>query len=220
MLQNIPAADHIPGIHPLSRRVGRIGLLGSILVSVLLTGCAQQSRPVGVGQALQSLQRQLADAGTVSAVGSDPDRFAAAARAAQCAAGQADPEIPLLAHDLTLDLTGSFSATGGFTIGSAVVGLSLTGNATRGQTQELVLPITFVALSELPASVAGQRLAPLAALPDADRRTEVARVIEDRDSLRSRISALIAGWTPQLCVKGRPNGPPAGPFQPNARPAS
>ena len=193
-------------------------MIAAFLVIASLAGCAQQSRPVTVTQALQSLQRQLADAGTVSAVGSDPPRFAAAARAAQCAAGQADPEIPLLAHDLTLDLTGSFSATGGFTIGSAVVGVSLTGNATRGQTQELVLPITFVALSELPATVAGQRLTPLAALPAADRRTETARILQDRDDLRTRIARLIADWTPQSCGDGRSTRSPPGPFQPNARP--
>ena len=188
------------------------------IVAVLpLAACAQQSRPVTIAQALQSLQRELGAAGTVSAVGSDPGRFAAAAHAAQCAARQPDPEIPLLAHDLTLDLTGSFSASGGFTIGSSVVGAALTGTATRGQTQELVLPITFVALSELPAAVAGQRLAPLAGLPEADRRAEVARILEERDGLRLRIAGLIAGWTPQSC-KDADNSTP-GPFQPNARPA-
>ncbi|WP_419730828.1 hypothetical protein [Lichenicola sp.] len=189
-------------------------------MSVLLAGCAQQSDPVTVAQALQSLQRELADAGAVSAVGSAPVQFAAAARSAQCAAGRADPEIPLLAHDLTLDLSGSFSATGGFTIGTAVVGTSLIGNATRGQTQELVLPISFVALSELPAFVAEQRLAPLAALPDADRRMETARVLLDRDGLRARVAALIASWSPRLCPATRTERQPSpGLFQPNARPA-
>lgn len=185
-------------------------------VFVLLAGCAQQSRPVSIGQALQSLQQELRAAGAISAIGSDPAQFAAAARAAQCAAQQPDPEVPLMAHDLTLDLTGSFSATGGFTVGSAVVGLALTGNATRGQTQELALPLTFVALSEVPAAVAAQRLAPLAGLPSADRALETRRIIRDRNALRQRIHDLIADWSAAQCT----GLPPAGPFHPNLRPAS
>ena len=183
---------------------------------LVLAGCAQQSRPVSIGQALQTLQQQLRAAGAVSAVGSDPARFGVAIRAVQCAAQQADPEIPLLAHDLTVDLTGSFSASGGFTVGSAVVGTSLTGSATRGQTQEIGLPLTFVALSELPASVAAQRLALLALLPARDRGIETARVLADRNELRGRIRGLIASWTPAACTGALP----AGPFQPNRRPAT
>lgn len=184
------------------------------LGTALLAGCAPASAPVTIGQALTELQRELGDAGAVSAVGSDPARFAAAARAAQCAARQADPEVPLLAHDLTVDLTGSFTATGGFSIGSAAVGSALNAGVTRGKTQELVLPLSFVALSEVPAIVATQRLAPLAALPAANRTVETRAILRDRDALRTRIGDLIAGWTPALCT-GSPAGP--GLFHPNLR---
>lgn len=191
--------------------------IGGVMAAILpLAGCAQQSRPVSIGQALQTLQQQLRAAGAVSAVGSDPARFAAAIRTAQCAAQQADPEIPLLAHDLTVDLTGSFSASGGFTVGSAAVGISLTGSASRGQTQEIGLPLTFVALSELPASVAAQRLAPLTLLPARDRINETSQVLADRNELRARIRGLIAGWTPAACTGTAPGGL----FQPNRRPAT
>lgn len=160
----------------------------------------RQSAPITIGQALQEVQRELGAAGAVSAVGTDPARFAAAARSAQCGAQQANPEVPLLAQNLTVDLAGSFSATGGFTVGSAAVGLSATANATRGQTQELQLPLSFVALSEVPAMMAAQRLAPLAALPVADRRAQTARILADRNDLRRRIAGLIASWTPSACA--------------------
>lgn len=195
----------------------QLRIVGGLLPCLLMGACAHQSAPVSIGQALQEVQRQLGAAGAVSAVGSDAARFAVAAQAAQCAAQEADPEVPLLAHDLTVDLTGSFSATGGFTVGSAVIGLSLTGNATRGQTQELVLPLSFVALSEVPAAAAAQRLAPLAALPDADRRREVTQVLADRDALRARIAGLIANWSPSSCP-GTATSPPL--FHPNQRPAA
>lgn len=189
--------------------------LGGLAAIALLAGCARQSQPVSIGQALQSLQKELQAAGAISAVGSDPAQFAAAAHAAQCAAGRADPEVPLMAHDLTLDLTGSFSATGGFTVGSAVIGLSGTASATRGQTQELALPLTFVALSEVPAAVAAQRLAPLAGLPAADRANETRRIVRDRNALRARIDGLIRGWSGTDCA----GAPPAGPIHPNLRTA-
>ena len=185
------------------------------LAVLLLSGCANAGTPVTIGQALAELQRELGAAGAVSAVGSDPARFTAAARAAQCAAQQADPEVPLMAHDLTVDLTGSFSATGGFMVGSSVVGMSLTANATRGQTQELVLPLSFVALSEVPAMAAAQRLAPLAALPPADRKAETTSILRDRDALRARITGLIASWRPALCGPHAASG--GGVFQPSLR---
>lgn len=196
--------------------ITRLRGAGVVAGCVLLAGCAQQSRPVSIGQALQTLQQQLQAAGAVSAVGSDPAHFALAIRAAQCGAQQADPEIPLLAHDLTVDLTGSFSASGGFTIGSAAVGTSLTGSVARGQTQEIGLPLTFVALSELPASVAAQRLAPLTLLPARDRGIETAQVLADRNELSARIRGLIVSWTPAACT----GAGQAGPFQPNHRPAT
>ena len=189
-------------------------------VLAMLSGCAPASAPVTINQALGELQRELAAAGAVSAVGSDPARFAGAARAAQCAAQQADPEVPLLAHDLTVDLTGSFTAAGGFTVGSSVVGASLNASGTRGQTQELVLPLSFVALSEVPTIVTAQRLAPLAALPAADRHAETTAILRDRDGLRARVDALIAGWTPAGCGPQAPSGGGGGLFQPNLRPAT
>ncbi len=191
----------------------RLGWAGALALS----GCAPASAPITIGQALGELQRELGAAGAVSAVGSDPARFAAAARAAQCAAMQADPEVPLLAHDLTVDLTGSFSATGGFTVGSSVVGASLNAAATRGQTQELVLPLTFVALSEVPAIAAAQRLAPLAGLPAADRTAETRAILRDRNDLRGRTDGLIASWSPAVCG---PHPPTGGLFHPNLRPVA
>lgn len=188
---------------------------GRILsTGLLLAGCARASAPITIGQALAELQRELQAAGAVSAVGSDPARFAQQVLAAQCAAQEADPEVPVLAHDLTVDLSGSFSATGGFTVGSTVVGTGITASATRGQTQQLTLPLSFVALSEVPAAVAAQRLVPLAALPEASRRMEVTRVLAGRNALRVRIDRLIASWTPASC---RGAAAPGGLFHPSLR---
>jgi hypothetical protein len=190
--------------------------LAASMVAVTMGGCARQSAPVTIAQALHAVQQQLAAAGAVSAVGSDPQRFADAARAAQCASGQADPEVPLLAHELTIDLTGSFTASGGFSVGPQPEGFGLSLSGTRTQGQELSLPLSFVALSEIPSVATAQRLSVLAALPDADRRTETVPILADRDALRARIAGLIADWNPAAC-RGKAS---SGLFHPNVRPAT
>jgi len=190
-------------------RTTRLGLL----LLLPLAACAQASRPVTIKTALGELQRQLQEAGAISAVGADPERFAVAVRHAQCAAGTANPEVPLLQHDLTVDLSGSFSATGGFSVGNAVLGSGTSFGLTRGQTQQLTLPLTFVALSEIPDYSAAQRLEPLAALPKAVQAPEVRAIVRERDALRGRIDALIEGWAPGQC---RSNGTQVPVLQPNA----
>src|ERR1700712_13917 len=132
-----------------------------VLVSgMLLAGCASQSRPITIANALHALQGQLQAAGAVSATGAGPARFDAAARSAQCEARVANPEVPILAHEITINLTGSFTANGGFAVGPAITGgppFGLSGSVVRGQTQALALPLTFAAVSDLPDVVAAQR---------------------------------------------------------------
>lgn len=171
-----------------------------VAVLLILDGCARASAPITIAKALREVQRQLLDAGAVSAVGTDPARFAASVRGAQCASGQADPEVPLLSHELEISLSGSFTATGGFSVGPTLPVSFITGSGSRTQGQQITLPISFVALSEVPAQSAAQRLAALSALPQAQQQMEAAPILADRDALRTRIAALIAGWTPSACT--------------------
>lgn len=181
----------------------------------LLAGCAAQSKPITIATALHELQSQLQAAGAVSATGAGPVRFAQAARAAQCEARTANPEVPIVAHEITIDLTGTFTANGGFAIGPAITGgppFGLSSSVTRGQTQGLTLPLTFAALSELPDVVAAQRIVLFSGLPAAARAIETRRVLVDRDGLRLQTQALIAGFDPQACLRAASQ--PAGPWHP------
>ena len=174
-----------------------------LLALASLAGCEAASRPVSIGQALDQLQKQLRDAGAINPNVADPDQLAAAARAEQCAAGSADPEVPLLSKDITVTLSGSFSATGGFSVGNAVLGTGLTTNATRGQTQELALPLTFVALTNLADAIEAAQLATIStAMPAAQRRAAAATARRARDALAARIATLVQSWTPALCAAG------------------
>ena len=188
----------------------------------LLAGCAAQSRPVTIATALHELQSQLQAAGAVSATGAGPVRFAQAAHAAQCEAGTANPEVPILAREITIDLTGTFTANGGFAVGPSITGgppFGLSSSVTRGQTQGLTLPLTFAALSELPDVVAAQRAVLFSGLPAAARNTGMRHVLAERDGLRTQTQALIAGFDPRACPQAASR--PAGPWSPpTARPVS
>lgn len=180
----------------------------------LLAGCAAPSRPVTIATALHELQSQLQAAGAVSTVGASPAQFAQAVRAAQCEVLLANPEVPVVEREITIDLTGTFTANGGFAVGPSITGgppFGLSGSLTRGQTQGLTLPLTFTALSELPDVMAAQRAILFSGLPPAVRDTEMRRVLVERNALRIRTQALIAGFDPQAC----PNpSQPAGPWHP------
>ena len=70
----------------------------------------------------------------------------------------------------------------------------------RGQTQELTLPLTFVALSNLPDAIEAAQLANVsAAMTPAERRGAIAAARGKRDELSARIASLVASWTPALC---------------------
>lgn len=180
--------------------------LPALLLLPALGGCVRASAPITIAQALRELQQQLLDAGAVSAVGTDPARFAASVHGAQCASGQADPEVPLLSHELEISLSGSFTASGGFSVGPTLPVSFITGSGSRTQGQQITLPLSFVALSEVPAQSAAQRLAALSALPQAQQKQQAAPILADRDALRARIDALIAGWTPSSCTGTAPPG--------------
>ncbi|WP_428377241.1 hypothetical protein [Lichenicoccus sp.] len=189
-----------------------------VLVGVLLTGCASQSRPVTIAVALDELQNQLQAAGAVSVVGAGPIRFAEAARAAQCKAQAANPELPILTHDITINLTGTFTASGGFALGPSITGgppFGISSSLVRGQTQQLTLPLTFAALSELPDVAAAQRIALFTGLPANARAAGTRRTLAERDALRRQTRRLIIAFDLRRC----PAGPraPAGAWQPLLR---
>ena len=174
----------------------------AILLPLLLGACEATSRPVTIADALDQLQKQLRDAGAINPTVADPAALAAAARNEQCAAGRADPEVPLLSKDITVTLSGSFSATGGFSVGNAALGTGLTTSATRGQTQQLTLPLTFVALSNLPDAIETAQLTAIpASMAPGERRAAIASARRGHDELSARIASLVASWTPAVCLR-------------------
>ncbi len=173
-----------------------------VSAAFFLTGCVAASRPITIAQALDELQMQLQAAGAVSATAAGAGQFEAAARAAQCHARTADPGVPFLSHEITVNLTGSFSATGSFAVGPPATGgppFGLSAGGTRAETQGLTLPLTIAALSELPDVVTAERVALYAGLPKAARDAALARLVAERDDLQRRTDAVIGSFDLRKC---------------------
>ncbi|MDT8871636.1 hypothetical protein ACOZ4Y_02335 [Komagataeibacter rhaeticus] len=191
-----------------------------MLVSLLaLCACAHQP-PVQttIPTAMAGIQSSLAQAGVVSVSHASDwteDRealFIRAARAAQCSQGRSDPVVGTIAGDVTLQLSGSFTQGGQFTVGAVTTAptVGIGGSASRTRGQQISLPVAYAPLSSLPdvemSRQVGYETEMLAQNDDA-RHTEAARLIADREALRRRVRALIDAWTASACVRHEPDVP-------------
>jgi hypothetical protein len=120
-------------------------------------------------------------------------------RRAQCFNNAANPVVPVLVQDFSLEIAGSFSHTGSAS-GGAVTTLptvDLTYGATIGKTQQLTVPLTFKSLSVLPNLYLAQNLDYLKSVPDEGRKAKLAeRIMSTRDLLEKIIDEEVNRFTP------------------------
>ena len=167
---------------------------------------------------MAGIQSSLAQAGAISvshAADWTPDqvaRFGQAVRAAQCSQGMADPVIGTVVGNMTLELSGSFTQGGQFTVAAVTplptVGIG--GSASRTRGQQISLPVAYAPLSSLPdveiSRQVGYETEMLAQNDDA-RHTEAARLIADREELRDRVQPMIDSWIARDCTGSAPVKP-------------
>lgn len=175
-----------------------------------LSACSSSGlAPVTISQAIAGVQADLTKAGVVSVSGvqtwtaDQAARFDANVRALQCAQQTSDPVVAMIAGPVTMDLSGTFSQSGSFTVSAAsttpVFGLQAEASRTKGQT--LNLPVQFVPLSALPDAESGRQVGYAGALlsqNDAVRQSTAARIEADRGALAAHIGLLIGGY-PSVC---------------------
>ena len=171
-----------------------------------LSGCAAGSvAPVTISQAIAGVQADLTKAGVVSVSGvqhwtaDQAARFDANVRALQCAQQTSDPVVAMIAGPVTMDLSGSFSQSGSFSISASsalpVFGLQADASRTKGQT--LNVPVQFVPLSALADAEAGREVGYAGALlaqSDAVRQDVAVRIEADRSALAAHVGLLIIGY--------------------------
>lgn len=170
-----------------------------------LSACAIHPARISttIPQAMAGIQANLAQARAISvshAADWTPDqvtRFGQAVRAAQCSQGMADPVIGTVVGNVTLELSGSFTQGGQFTMGAVTtaptVGIGESASRTRGQ--QVSLPIAHAPLSSLPDVEMSRQLGyetKMLAQNDEARHAKAARLIADREQLRGRVQAMIA----------------------------
>lgn len=190
-----------------------LALCGLLVLSACSAGSVS---PVTISQAIAGVQADLTKAGVVSVSGvqtwtaDQAARFDANVRALQCAQQTSDPVVAMIAGPVTMDLSGTFSQSGSFSVSASsftpVFGLQADASRTKGQT--LNVPVQFVPLSALPAAEAGRQVGYAGALlgqNDAVRADVGQRIEADRKELAAHVQRLISLYS-SVCVSvpGRP----------------
>ncbi|MBF0889608.1 hypothetical protein [Gluconobacter cadivus] len=181
-----------------------------------LAACSAGSvAPVTISQAIAGVQADLTKAGVVSVSGvqhwtaDQAARFDANVLALQCAQHTSDPVVAMIAGPVTMDLSGTFSQSGSFSVSASsalpVFGLQADASRTKGQT--LNVPVQFVPLSALADAEAGREVGYAGALlgqNDAVRERVAARIETDRTALAAHVEVLISNVTHCFAAKVRP----------------
>ncbi|WP_215745189.1 hypothetical protein [Gluconobacter sp. P1C6_b] len=175
-------------------------LCGLLALSACSTGSVA---PVTISQAIAGVQSDLTQAGVVSVSGvqhwtaDQAARFDANVRALQCAQQTSDPVVAMIAGPVTMNLSGTFSQSGSFSVSasSAVPVFGLQADASRTKGQTLNVPVQFVPLSALADAEAGRQVGYAGALlaqSDAVREGVAARIEADRTALATHVEVLIS----------------------------
>ncbi|GBQ91108.1 hypothetical protein [Gluconobacter albidus] len=181
-----------------------------------LSACSAGSvAPVTISQAIAGVQADLTKAGVVSVSGvqtwtaDQAAKFDANVRALQCAQQTSDPVVAMIAGPVTMDLSGTFSQSGSFSVSASsalpVFGLQADASRTKGQTMNV--PVQFVPLSALADAEAGREVGYAGALlgqNDAVRQEVAARIEANRVALKAHAELLISYVPRCLETKVRP----------------
>ena len=176
-----------------------------------LAACSSGSvAPVTISQAIAGVQADLAGHGVVSV--SHAEAWTDSQRAAfrsnvwafQCEQRAADPLVPMIAGPVTMQLSGSFSQSGSFTVSTSVgwpvFGLQADASRTKGQAMNV--PVQFVPLSALADAEAARLVGYAGALlaqNDDTRHSEGRRIQNSRDALEHEVQFLVAGYSGGIC---------------------
>ena len=124
-------------------------------------------------------------------------REATVVRAIQCAQQTSDPVVAMIAGPVTMDLSGTFSQSGSFSVSASsalpVFGLQADASRTKGQTMNV--QVQFVPLSALADAEAGREVGYAGALlgqNDVVRQGVAARIEAGRSALAAHVEVLIS----------------------------
>ena len=196
--------------------------LRAVVCLLGLFACAHQA-PVQttIPDAMASIQASLTRAGAISvshAADWTPDqtaRFEQAVRAAQCSQGMADPVIGTVVGNVTLELSGTFTQGGQFTVGAVTTAptVGIGGSASRTRGQQVSLPVAYAPLSSLPDVEMSRQIGyetEMLAQNDDARHAEAVRLIADREALRRNVRIMLDSWPGYECADSHSTPPLVG----------
>jgi hypothetical protein len=160
---------------------------------------------VSLDEALGSVEQDLRKASPVSladiasSIATRRDRALNVIRATQCRDSLEKPLVPVVSGAVSVALQGSITdaraETGNV---SPTPSLQFAVTVTRGQQQQVTLPILFVSALGLADFYLGIKLGNLANMPDANKAPYIAEFSAVRDSISTAVNRLVAKGLPGL----------------------
>ncbi|QEH97259.1 hypothetical protein [Gluconobacter thailandicus] len=178
-----------------------------LLLCLALSACsAGTNAPTTISAVISGIQADLTKAGVVSVShvegwsAAQMSAFDANVRALQCGQKTADPVVAMIAGPVTMNLTGSFTQSGSFSVSTSLTSpvFGLQADASRTHGQSLSLPVQFVPLTALPDAEMGRAIGYAGDL--IKQRPDVTdRIVSDQDALAAHIRLLTSGYDGNTC---------------------
>lgn len=189
-----------------------------LLMALLLTGCSNQTtiEMTSLSSVITNIRNDLQNNNTIAVNNysnwSDSQKsiFDENITELQCNLNSSDPIIPIINDNFTLNLSGSFAKSGSFGISTTQLtkpNLSLSGTLSKTTTQEITVPVNFVALSLLPYYQMNKKMSlsqMLYTSNNTDKKIlsdEENYLIKERNDFSQHIQFLINAYSKEYCIK-------------------
>lgn len=185
-------------------------VVGMILGLLGLTSCSENPPSVSLSHAIGTIQADMTKAKTVPIANyqmweSDQKiRFAYEVQQAQCNQHTSDPLLPVVVGNVILNLSGSFTKSGNFSVtaSAAAPALSAGGSASKTISQGIQVPVAFAPLSSLPfvaEEVATDRAGALLAQAGTLRDTVGQQILDERVAFSAYVAQLLSDYSAYSC---------------------
>lgn len=187
----------------------------ALITLTALTACSSNPPPdVSITRAIQGMADDLGKYHSINLMEvsrwsqSQQLQFTGAVWTEQCRQKASDPVIVMLRDSVLLKLTGAFTGTGDFSVGTAGTGLpslGASGSSSKTAAQELDVPIYMVNLTELSDYTYLQmkeRFQSVWTEQSPSGLTYGAQLEESHLRLNAIVTELVADFIPDNCPKG------------------
>lgn len=192
-----------------------------LLLPFFLIGCSIRPTSVSFTQAIDGISNDFARRTSVSLTHTTTwqqgDKWLVTQylRHLQCKQQTADPIVAVIDDELSIELDGSYTQTGAFTISasSGIPGVSASGTSQRSSTQKLTLPVTFYPFSQLPVKLLQKQLHDAKIISDSFvvndpiRLSIIADIRDNYTNLTNLVTSIVPEYKKDFCNDPLPKAP-------------